>query len=204
MSILSKIFNKSTISKRRKNALTAFRKDAVNALKYLQKNAKTKLDKHLYELMEGNVRNTPIMFYPRKVLRQNVYRIGPYLSSSVTMGEHVNSITIKQQGNQVFVLRHHHINFPSEHLFEGDKITINGIFTLAHEYAHFPKPAIGSFAAKNGLTSEQAEELMADMLSAKLAVTLGYPKDRVLEHFAGREIVYGGFPFREWIQRVAK
>lgn len=198
------MFKKSALSKKRKDALTAFRKDAIKALKFLQKHAKTKLDMHLYEMMENNVRNTPIIFYPRKVLRQQVYRIGPYISSSVTMGEHVNSVKIIQKGNQVFVLRSHHINLPSEHLFEGDKITINGLFTLAHEYAHFPKPAIGRFAAKNGLTIEQAEELMADMLSAKLAVTLGYPKEKVLQHFAGREIVYGNFPFREWIKRIIK
>lgn len=204
MGLWNSIFKKGALSTRRKDALTAFRKDAVKALHFLQKNAKSKLDKSLYELMEDNVRNTPIIFYPRRVLRQNLYRVGPYISSSVTMGEHVNSIKIIQQGRQVFVIRSHHINLPSEHLFESDKLTMNGIFTLAHEYAHFPKPAIGRFAIKHGLTGEQAEELMADMLSAKLAVTLGYPKENVLRHFAGREIVYGNFPFREWIKSVAK
>lgn len=192
------------MTKKRKDALTLFRRDAVKALHYLQKHAKQKLDRRLYELMEANVRNTPIMFYPRRILRKTSYSIGPYVSSSVTMGEHVNAIKILQKGSQVFVIRSHYINLPSEHLFEGDKLTIRGIFTLAHEYAHFPKPAIGKFAAKNNLTSGQAEELMADMLAAKLAVTLGYPKERVLQHFAGREIVYGGFPFREWIRSIVK
>lgn len=204
MSILHKIFHKTALSSKRKDALTAFRRDAVEALKFLQKTAKTKLDARLYELMENNVRNTPIMFYPRRILRKKTYRIGPYVSSSVTMGEHVNTIKVMQQGKQVFVIRSHFINLPSEHLFDEDKLTISGLFTLAHEYAHFPKPAIGKFAAENKLSVGQAEELLADMLAAKLAVTLGYSKEHVLHHFAGREIVYGGFPFRKWIQRVCK
>ncbi len=195
-------FKKPILSNKRKKALDKFRKEAVKALKELHKSAPDKLSEKIYGLMRRNVETTPIYFYPRRNLRERIIRAGGRVMASVVKGEHVNQITIYQKGTRAFAVKSDFINMPSEHLFEGDKLTIGGIFTLAHEYAHFPKPALSGFAMHYGLSFEQAEELMADILSAKLAVKMGYPKDGVLKHFAGRDIVYGRFPFRKFIKKA--
>ncbi|MAF80020.1 hypothetical protein CL629_02990 [bacterium] len=195
-------FKKPILSKKRKKALNEFRKHAVSALKDLKKSAPDDLAKNIYSHMIRNVEHTPIYFYPRRNLRENLFSAGGKVFGSVVKGEHVNQIKIYQQGNKHWAVKSDFINMPSEHVFEGDKLTINGIFTLSHEYAHFPKPALGAFAAKNKMDYEQAEELLADVLSAKLAVKMGYPKDHILNHFAGRGIVYGRVPFKAFILKA--
>ena len=149
--------------------------------------------------MLENVKSTPIYFYPSRNLREKIYSAHGRMFGSVVKGEHVNLIKIYQMGDKRFAVKSDFINLPAEHIFEGGKLTIDGIFTLAHEYAHFPKPALGTFAAQNEMSYDQAEELMADVLSAKLAVKMGYPKEHVMRHFIGREIVYGGVSFRRFI-----
>jgi hypothetical protein len=192
-------FSKPILDKERVKALDQFRVSAVRALDDLSKNAKSDLQKTLFAGMKYNVQKTPIFFYPRKTLKERILHSGGRTFASVVKGEHVNVIKIFQRGKQRFVIRDNYINMPAEHVFEGGKLSVGGIFTLAHEYAHFPKPALSKFAAANSISADQAEELLADTLSAKLAVALGYPKELVLEHFKGRELVYGKIPFKKLI-----
>jgi len=192
-------FKKPILGRKRVKALDKFREKAVKALKELKKNTKIGLEKELFERMIYNVENTPIYFYPRKTLKEKIFFARGRMFASTLKGEHVNVIKIFQKGSQRFMLRSNYINLPAEHVFEEDKLTIDGIFTLAHEYAHFPKPALAEFAEANKITVEQAEELLADTLSAKLAVAMGYPKENVLQHFQGRQLVYGRIPFKKLI-----
>ena len=195
-------FNKPILSKKRRKALDEFRKHAVTALKELEKAAKDDLSKQIYSSMIHNVEHTPIHFYPKRNLHERIISGGGRIFASVVKGEHVNQIKIYQKGNQMFVVKSDYINLPAGHVFDGDRLTINGIFTLAHEYAHFPKPALVGFAKANKMGYKQAEELMADVLAAKLAVKMGYPKGHVLDHFSGRGIVYGSVPFRAFILKA--
>ena len=192
-------FNKPILGSDRVKALDSFRERALVALAELEKGTKNPLEKALYSRMARNVEGTQIFFYPRKTLREKIFRTQGRVYASVVKGENVNVIKIYQKGKQRFIIRDNYINMPSEHVFEGKKLSVDGIFTLAHEYAHFPKPALGKFAKANGISFEQAEELMADTLSAKLAVEMGYPKELIMQHFRGRELVYGKFPFRKMI-----
>jgi hypothetical protein len=192
-------FKKPVLDKERVKALDQFRERAVKTLEELRKNTKIELEKTLFERMIRNVENTPIYFYPKKTLKERIFQARGRVFGSVIKGEHVNVIRIFQKGSQRFFLRSNYINMPAEHVFEGSKLTVEGIFTLAHEYAHFPKPSLNKFAKANGISNEQAEELLADTLSAKLAVGLGYPKEHVLKHFQGRELVYGSIPFKRLI-----
>jgi len=198
------LFGNKILTKKRVKAVNDFRKRAIQALKELAKKEKDENTRFLYERMIENVENTPVVFYPRKSLRETVFTVGGRVFSSVTRGENVNVIKIIQRGNQRFILRSNYINLPAEHLFEGNSLTIEGIFTLAHEYAPFPKPALHLFARAHGLRLKQAEELLADMLAAKLAAKMGFKKENILGHFAGREIVYGSFPFYDFIERAVK
>jgi hypothetical protein len=200
--MLSVFFRKPVLSKKRKKALDEFRKQAVRALEELRGEASDALSKEIYAHMIWNVEHTPIYFYPRRALRERIFSVSGRVLASVVKGEHVNQIRIYQRGSKMFVVKSDFINLPSEHIFEGDSLTMAGIFTLAHEYAHFPKPALSAFAARRGMGLEQAEELLADVLAAKLAVKMGYPKEHVLQHFAGREIVYGRIPFRAFILKA--
>jgi len=192
-------FSKKIITKRRKHALDNFRKKAFLAVKELEKNTKNETLKHVYSRFADSIANTPILFYPRHTLRTTVYNIGGRLGMSVVRGEHVNSIKVVQKGRERFLIKSDYINLPAEHIFNGDELSIQGIFTLCHEYGHFPKPGLLEFAQSLGLNLEQAEELTADILAAKVAVKLGYPKENVLGHFRGREVVYGDKPFQEYI-----
>lgn len=197
------LFSKPILTSKRRKSLDSFRAHAVKALKELAKTASDKISREIFEGMVYSVESTPIYFYPRKVLKAT-FLPGTGIPISATMGENVNQIQIIQQGSQQYLIRTNFINLPAEHVFEGEKLSMNGIFTLSHEYAHFPKPLISEFASRHGILHETAEELIADILSAKLAVKLGYPKEHVLEHFAGREIVYGRFPFKKFIENAVK
>ena len=195
-------FKKQILSKKRTKAIDEFRKNAVKALEELKRDSKDSLSKQIYSGMIQNVEHTPIKFFPRRSLRETIFSGGGRIFASVVKGEHVNQIKIFQKGNQMFVVKSDFINLPAGHVFNGDKLTIDGIFTISHEYAHFPKPALVGFANANKMSYDQAEELFADMLSAKLAVKMGYPKDKVLDHFSGRGIVYGNVPFRAFILKA--
>ena len=120
----------------------------------------------------------------------------------MTKGENVKQIRIIQQGNRFLIQSIAHINLPAEHIFSGNRLTLEGVFTLCHEYSHFPKPGVMVFAQHNRMGLEQAEEFLADMLAAKLAKQLGYSKQTILEQLAGREIVYGAIPFKQKILRA--
>ncbi|MCD6478507.1 MAG: hypothetical protein J7L44_01320 [Candidatus Diapherotrites archaeon] len=135
-------------------------------------------------------------------MRYALYKIGDRLGVSVVKGENVTLFKIIQIGGKRLIVKKNFINLPAEHIFSGEKLSLDGILTLCHEYAHFPKPMLASFARAIKLNPNQAEELLADMLAAKLAVALGFKKEHVLIHFAGREIVYGGFPYLAYIERA--
>ncbi len=192
-------FNKPILDRERVGALDNFRVSAVKALEDLGKSAKNDLEKALFARMKLNVQCTPIYFYPRETLKEKIFHAHGRVLASVVKGEHVNVIKIFQKGKQRFFVKSNYINMPAEHVFEGSKLSVDGIFTLAHEYAHFPKPSLQKFAKANKISLEQAEELLADTLSAKLAVAMGYPKEKVLMHFHGRQLVYGGIPFKRLI-----
>jgi len=195
-------FKNRVLSRKRKKSLDWFRKQAIEALDDLSRETNDRSTQDLYALMQQNIRETPIVFYPRRSIREAIFRTGGRVFGSVTKGEHVHSIQIIQKGPQRFVIKSHYINLPSEHVFDGDKLSIDGVFTLAHEYGHFQKAAVSEFASKNRMSKEQAEELLADLLSAKLCTKLGYDKDHVLSHFAGRGIVYGRVPFEKYILKA--
>jgi len=195
-------FSKPVLTKKRRKALDSFVGNAVKALKELKKQARAKIVKDMFELMLGNVVNTPIYFYPSRFLRAKFYSQGGRIGAAVTKGENVCYIKVIQIGGWRKIKRESFINLPAEHIFHGDKMTLDGILTLCHEYAHFPKPKLAEFAEQHGMYEEQAEELLADVLSARLAVKLGFPKQEVMTHFSGREIVYGRIPFREFILRA--
>ena len=170
----------------------------------LEKKEKIPAIKELYYEMQENIERTPLFFYDAQNLRSNAYRIGNRIFSSVTKGEHVRQIMVYQKGPVKYIESKNYINLPAEHIFKGEKMSIDGIFTLAHEYGHFPKKHLRVFAEAYSLNSEQAEELLADILSAKLAVKMGYPKEKVLKHYIGRDIVYGTFPFWQFIRDAVK
>ena len=192
-------FRKRILDKERTKALENFRARASQTLKQLEKKAKSDVEKALYASMRKNVISTPIYFYPKKSLKESIFFRHGRVFTSVVKGEHVNAIKIFQKGRQRFVVKSDYINMPAEHVFDGSKLAVEGIFTLAHEYAHFPKKNLGKFASEKNISYEQAEELFADILSAKLAVEMGYPKENILKHFKGREIVYGKIPFKKLI-----
>ncbi len=196
------LFSKPVLTKKRRKALDSFLSNAAKALNELKREARTQIVRDMFELMLENVARTPIYFYPSRVLRANYYRKGNRVGVSVTQGENVSYYRVIQIGGLRRVERKSYINLPAGHVFSGDKMTLDGILTLCHEYAHFPKPKLLEFAEKHAMDAGTAEELLADVLSAKLAVKMGFPKREVMAHFAGREIVYGAIPFRDFILRA--
>lgn len=193
---------KPILTKKREKALDEFRAHAVAALEELKRSTKDANVRDLYENMIYNIERTPIFFHPLRNLHEMLYRIGNMVFGSVTKGESVERVAVVQKGSQRFFIREHYINLPAEHIFDGDRLDLDGIFTLAHEYAHFGKPLLEEFAASLRISPNVAEELLADTLCAKLAARMGFPKSEVLAHFEGREVVYGSFPFRKYLARA--
>ena len=198
------LFSPPILTKKRRKQLDLFRKDAIKALHELSKKEKNHTIKVLYADMAKNVLQIPLYFYDAHSLHSRTYRIGKIVFGTATKGEHVKKIMVYQQGKKTFVKKEDYINLPAEHIFHGDKLSMKGILTLAHEYGHFPKKQLDSFAASYGLSENQAEELLADILSAKLAVKMGYPRDQVIKHYTGRAVVYGTFPFHKFIKDATK
>ena len=199
---LKGLFQERMLSKKRVHSLTEFRKMAVQALGYLINHAKSDYEKGLYILMKQNVHETKLIFHAGHSLSGMAKRVGNSLVYGVTKGEHVNQIQLVQKGKSVFLIRNHYINLPADHIFDGERLSFQGLITLSHEYAHFPKRNLRGFANHFGVDMEQSEELIADMLAARLAKTLGFKEHDIIRHFDGREIVYLGFPLREFIKRA--
>ena len=195
-------FGSSILTKGRKNALDEFRKHASLVLEKLAKNARDGTTRELYMHMQHNVLHTPIWFYPSTSLTKKIEISHGMVFASVTKGENVNLIKLIQTPQGSVIVRSNFINLPAEHIFSGDKMSIPGIFTIAHEYAHFPKPKISEFAKGLRISAENAEELLADIMASKLAVALGYPKEGVLALLSGRQLVYGAFPFEKFILKA--
>ena len=196
------VFGSRILTKGRKRALDGFRKNAILVLEKLAKNAKDGTTRELYMHMQRNVLRTPIWFYPSASLTKKIEISHGMVFASVTKGENVNLIKLIQTPQGSVIVRSNFINLPAEHIFSGDKMSIPGIFTISHEYAHFPKPKINEFAKRLGISGESAEELLADILASKLAVALGYPKEGVLALLSGRQLVYGAFPFEKFILKA--
>jgi len=196
------IFGSSILTKGRKKALDEFRKNAILVLEKLAKNAKDGTTRELYMHMQRNVLRTPIWFYPSASLTKKIEISHGMVFASVTKGENVNLIKLIQTPKGSVIVRSNYINLPAEHIFFGDKMSVQGIFTIAHEYAHFPKPKISEFAKGLRISAENAEELLADIMASKLAVALGYPKEGVLALLSGRQLVYGAFPFEKFILKA--
>lgn len=190
------------LSKKRIHEFESLRKNALKALHELSKETKSHNSKAIYSRMADNVKQLPFFFYPSPVLRQSAVIKGNKVFYSRVMGENVTSYKIITKGRQQTILKSNYIKIPAEHVFYGDKLTLDGILTICHEYGHFPKRHLHRFASELGITYDSAEELLADTLAAKVAVKMGHNRHAVLSHFHGRGVVYGFFPYKEYLRRA--
>ena len=106
-------FRKPILDRERTKALEDFRASASQTLGKLEKKAKLDVEKVLYARMRQNVVNTPIYFYPRKTLKENIFFKHGRVFASVVKGEHVNAIKIFQKGRQRFVVKSDYIKLNS-------------------------------------------------------------------------------------------
>lgn len=139
----------------------------------------------IYSKILENLNHVPINFKP-----------GSNLSSdglSVVFGENEK---IMQNGVLKSAIR-----IPKEHLFDSEgRIRLDGGLTLLHEMSHVVLPFSAKlFTARVGLIPHHADELFADLLSARIAKEIGYRKEVVASHLVRRRSYFGGFP----IERLA-
>ncbi len=196
-------FEKPVLTKKRRGQLDKFRENAVKAIEEMIKEEKNETIRNALDTALSNVENTPLKFYPRRSLRSAIYSTRGRVFGSMLKGLSVNRIAVMQKGPKMFVIRSRHIELPAEHLFEGDRLTLDGVHTLMHEYCHSVRN-VSEFAEKLKLSPEQAEELIADLLSARIAVKMGIERETVYGFYGGRGMVYGGFPFHEMLKRALK
>jgi len=164
--------------------LTPARRKALKQFELAFQRAAHKLGRHSKEarVAEQSVKSVPIRVFDRAVLERK--------GSSVTMGS--RDMTMIAVGNGPFprIKAKSVINMPAQHLFYGNKLTFNGAATLAHELSHAPRN-VSFLAKKLHMTKTQAEEFLADITSAAILREMGFPAERIVNHFKGRWVVYG-------------
>lgn len=185
---------KKILNKKRVQALNFLRKNIVKSLELLERKEKNKSVKNLYKRMIASVKSTPLLFYDTSNLSKSFF--------VEVKGVNVSYFEVKKVSGKVLVKKNNLIKLPAKHFFSRERISISGVFSLCHEYAHFPKKESIILAEKTFLTLEQAEELYADILASKVALQIGFTKKQVIENLQGRQLVYHGFPYMKVILKA--
>lgn len=174
------------LTKERKKNFDKFKKSVKWAINDLIKHEKHEANKKLYKGLLNSIETTGIYFYDSEVLAAN--------ARSKIMGLNQRSIIYIKRGNKIeFRFGPSTISMPAGHLFYGNHLTLDGITTMIHEWAHYPKN-IGGFARLLRLPNHAAEEFLADVVSAKVAIKMGFKPEYVFRHYRGRVslfFVYG-------------
>ncbi len=168
MGLLKWLFSIGIKEKRIEN-LRKTRNVLLETVKEMEKEAKTDIEKRYYKEMVKSIENTPVFFVPGKVLSARKTNQG---TSAIMGGNVVKVFFEKQKG----LVRQNYIVLPSKHLFEGSKLSKQGLLTLLHEYGHL---------------QGNAGERIADALMLNIGLRLGLPKESVLRHFSGRHEILG-------------
>lgn len=107
-------------------------------------------------------------------------------------GEHVTQIA----GNGEL---REEIRLPKAFLFQRGRLTLQGITTLFHEWAHNPLrfPGLG-----NRQVREMVEEQLADALAINLGIKMGFPPRALFRHLVGRMPFIGGMAYRRYLRLV--
>jgi hypothetical protein len=197
---MGKILNKERIRN-----LNFFRKKMQKAIKEMIKLEKNETLKAAYERALINLETVPINFYPKKTLMSTVFRIGKHIISSEILGEHKQNFQVIRKGKEFIVIPEGRvIDLPAEHFFHGNELEWKGVHTLMHEICHDPLRNVFEFSQQIHLNANQTEELIADLMSAKIAIKMGFSREKVLALYHGRESVYGRFPFREMLEKATE
>ncbi len=160
----------------RRKALTRFNKAFEKAASRLGRKSK------LARVAAKSARTVPIRVFDRSVLEKK--------GSSVTMGSRNMKLVTVGNGPYPRVKAESIINMPSRHLFYGNKLSFNGVATLAHELSHSPRN-VSRVAKKLKMNQTQAEEFLADITSAAILKEMGFSSRKIISHYSGRGIVYG-------------
>ncbi len=91
------------------------------------------------------------------------------------------------------------IHLPKEFIFAEGRLTLQGMTTLFHEWAHNPLRFSG---VRNGKMREFMEEQLADALAMSLAMKMRFPSRALFEHIVGREPFIGPAAYRSYLGRV--
>jgi hypothetical protein len=193
------------LTKERVRNLNYFREQMKKAVEEMIKRENNPTLKRAYERVLLNLETVPINFYPKKTLLTAIFRIGKHFIASEILGEHKQTVKVIRKGNRFVVVPEGRIiEIPAEHFFYGNKLTWKGVHTLMHEMCHDPLRNVFEFSREIHLTPSQTEELIADLLSARIAIKMGFPREKVLSLYHGREMVYGKFPFRKMLEKATK
>ncbi len=193
------------LNKERVRSLNYFRGRMKKAVQEMIKIEKNPTLKAAYERALTNLETVPIKFYPKDTLMRAVFKIGKHFVASEVLGQHEQKIRIKREGGIIKVVPDGRlIELPADHFFHGDKLNWKGVHTLMHEICHDPTRNVFDFSREAQLTPNQTEELIADLMSAKIAIKMGFKRESVLGLYHGREAIYGRFPFREYLERATE
>ena len=175
------------------------------SVKEMIKHEKNPTLKTAYERALTNLETVPINFYPKDNLSRTVFQIGKQFITSEVLGQHKQGMKVIKEGGLLKVIPEGRlIELPADHFFNGNKPTWDGMKTLIHELCHDPSRNVFEFSKEVHLTPTQTEELIADLMSAKIAIKMGFSREKVLSLYYGREAVYGKFPFRELLEKATK
>lgn len=161
-----------TLTKQELYNLTLFLNNARSVCQAMSKNTKYPGLRIIYSRILNNLNSVPVNVKPGLFLNSS--------ESGITFGENEK---VFKDGTLKSAIR-----MPHDHLFDfNGKIRLDGGLTLLHEMSHVVLPEHAkTFTARIGLPINHADELFADLLSARVANEMGYKKEVVASHLVRR------------------
>lgn len=145
----------------------------------------TEVQRMAWETMQRNIASVGIGVLPgRKSLAEGFgYSI---------QGEHVVQSVVGRGKVE-------YISLPKEFIYDAAKgrLTLKGITTLFHEWAHNPLRFSG---ISNPAAREFMEEQLADALAMNLAMKMKFPPRAIYEHLVGRMPFIGAGAYRRYLR----
>ncbi len=92
-----------------------------------------------------------------------------------------------------------YISLPKDFIFRDGRLTLEGMTTLFHEWAHNPL-RFGN--VQDPQAREFMEEQLADALAVNLAMKMKFPPKAIFEHIVGRLPFIGLGPYRRYLRMV--
>ncbi len=178
---LRKIFGDRQISleEARIQRLNLLKLFAIKEIEQLSRNSTSVEMQRIYALVDLNLRRIS----PHLVEGEYLYKGNGY----ATYGQNKKRV-VNIAGSNVLQSQ---IDLPTYHLFDHDKLRIEGVMTAMHEFSHIVIPERLKEYIRGRYGRVDVDEFVADAISSKMDYGFGISKNEIQSHLIGRREVVG-------------